>query len=99
MQYLNEAIGLLAPGVRFRCMVAVQQEGDRAGAIGLEGFSADSVVIAEDGPSFAAGMAEFGASSARCRAGAIAAVEGGEALRSKAIFAGLWSAINRISSL
>jgi hypothetical protein len=57
MQYLNEAIGLLMPGVRFRCMVAVQQEGDRAGAIGpeqlvLEGPSAAAraaVLAAEDG--------------------------------------------------
>jgi len=54
MQYLNEAIGLLAPGVRFRCMVAVQQEGDRAGAIGLE-----QLVL--EGPSAAARAAVLAA--------------------------------------
>lgn len=52
MQYLNEAIGLLMPGVRFRCMVALAKgklERERFGLEGLSAAARAAVLAAEDG--------------------------------------------------
>ena len=52
MQYLNEAIGLLMPGVRFRCMVAFEKGKlgrERFGLEGLNETALAAVLAAEDG--------------------------------------------------
>jgi len=53
MQYLNEAIGLLVPGVRFRCMLAVDERGalvrEQVVLDGLSEAALDAVLAAMDG--------------------------------------------------
>lgn len=53
MRYLNEAIGLLVPGVRFRCMLAVNERGalvrEQVVLDGLSEAALDAVLAAMDG--------------------------------------------------